>query len=424
MKPGYAVHLRKRKFSKGSRLFLILPLFIFLLSILTTKIFPSLKLAVQKFTQFDSGDNGKNSVLAVKQEDPEAFSAKGPFAPRMETLISDNVFRKGLRSLGSYKENNAQNKEPIYSIRFPRRPDTFVSSNWLDQPSNPESVILKLDDLDFPKSLKQEIKKEYNFGGRKEEQEEDPEVEEEDEGDSPDAMRDQTLDSFDNSFLSSFWGNESEKSDMEEGQRDVGRPLHPFSFEVTQFIPGRDKMGKPIPVKRSIAQINAILRSAPVWNTKAKTAPKFVSLGRRGSLTIKIVGGWVVDREGKEFATFNRVSSSSSVKRAFSLEPAQVSVSETGQKGTFISFPCDLGRRPPENCSGGRPFANRAGGVNLRTIGGDQFDLASIGVNKAKYIRIQDMGLSDVREEEFPAIAGADLRSIALFHAESSDQEK
>jgi hypothetical protein len=97
------------------------------------------------------------------------------------------------------------------------------------------------------------------------------------------------------------------------------------------------------------------------------------------------------------------------------VDPAEVSVSEDGT--TWIPFPCDPTAPPYDGCAGREPvLANPDTGVSSfdpATSGGDLFDLATIGVARARLVRIVDRGLTTQKPN-----AGFDLDGVAVLHAE------
>ncbi len=93
-----------------------------------------------------------------------------------------------------------------------------------------------------------------------------------------------------------------------------------------------------------------------------------------------------------------------------------VSVSEDGVN--FREFPCDVSTHPYRGCAGVRPVlsnnTNRISPRNPALAGGDVFDLATIGLRRARFIRIQDSGilLGPIGETN----AGFDLDAIAVIN--------
>ena len=144
-----------------------------------------------------------------------------------------------------------------------------------------------------------------------------------------------------------------------------------------------------------------------------------VSLGCAGELIVFFDDPVIVDGPGVDFIVF---------ENAFMgfPEPAQVSVSEDGVD--WVSFDCD-----PQTLMGcaGVATVEAIEGSELdptdpQVAGGDQFDLANIGVQRARYLRFDDlsegywgaMGM-DWCDPGQGGKAGFDLDAAAIVNAES-----
>src|SRR5690606_21862302 len=101
-------------------------------------------------------------------------------------------------------------------------------------------------------------------------------------------------------------------------------------------------------------------------------------------------------------------------------EPAYVLVCEDGEQWT--AFPCETtgsGTWPPRGCAGVEPVRPEAGtSLDPRVAGGDAFDLADVGMDRVRYVR-----LYDVTEEHYGnsqwcegASGGFDLDAVASLH--------
>ena len=140
-----------------------------------------------------------------------------------------------------------------------------------------------------------------------------------------------------------------------------------------------------------------------------------VSLGNGG----EIVVGFdveIVDGPGVDLLVFENAFRIAGDPDNVLAEPAEVAVSEDGT--TWTAFPCTAKSAPYGTCAGWHPvLATRETGVDANDpdkAGGDPFDLATIGVARARYVRIRDMN------GRFPAkdgTAGFDLDAIAVLHS-------
>ena len=113
-----------------------------------------------------------------------------------------------------------------------------------------------------------------------------------------------------------------------------------------------------------------------------------LSLGRGGVIVLEFSDFEVVDGPGVDFLVFENPFTGF-------VEPGIVEVSEDGM--TWKTFPCD-DARPFTGCAGLNPvFANPAQNVSATdpsVSGGDAFDLVTVGLSRARFVRITDSGNS------------------------------
>jgi hypothetical protein len=148
-----------------------------------------------------------------------------------------------------------------------------------------------------------------------------------------------------------------------------------------------------------------------------------VSLGDGGSITVAFTDNRVVDGPGADFTVFENVFNSPGL--GFFTELGVVAASEDGVN--FVEFPHTQGT---DGLAGRTPvFANPdTNDIDPRDTahaGGDSFDLATIGLASARYIRITDPGASiDDVGNHFPTPgpgkSGFDLDAIVALHSENT----
>lgn len=138
-----------------------------------------------------------------------------------------------------------------------------------------------------------------------------------------------------------------------------------------------------------------------------------LSLGTDGEIVVGFGGNGVVDGEGADFIVFENAFISGG--KPFK-ELAQISVSDDGV--TWTAFPCKHDALPYDGCAGWHPvYSSPDNGVSPYdpvAAGGDVFDLATIGVKTARFIKIVDQhntGWSG-------GVTGFDLDAVALIHAQ------
>jgi hypothetical protein len=116
------------------------------------------------------------------------------------------------------------------------------------------------------------------------------------------------------------------------------------------------------------------------------------SLGDGGEIVVGFDVA-IVDGEGTDFVVFENPFEPSGDPTSVLAEPAEVSVSEDGV--TWTAFPCTATAYPYGSCAGWHPvYATAEAPIDPRDparAGGDAFDLATIGVKHARFVRIRDM---------------------------------
>jgi hypothetical protein len=136
-----------------------------------------------------------------------------------------------------------------------------------------------------------------------------------------------------------------------------------------------------------------------------------LSLGRGGVITLRMERD-VVDGPGVDLLVFENAFIMNSSGTVFA-EPAEVSVSLDGD--TFTAFPCDHLVAPYQGCAGVQPVLapGADGGISPTDpaeAGGDGFDLADVGLDRARYVRIRDRSTAD----PVANTAGFDLDAVAM----------
>jgi hypothetical protein len=136
-----------------------------------------------------------------------------------------------------------------------------------------------------------------------------------------------------------------------------------------------------------------------------------LSLGREGEIVLAFDDIGLVDGEGPDLLVFENPFPGW-------YEPGAVAVSEDGE--TWLEWPCDptdaAGLYP--GCAGvGLVWASSESGLDgtdPAVAGGDAFDLAELGLTRARYVRIRDGGTSDYSG----TAGGFDLDALAVVNGE------
>jgi hypothetical protein len=139
-----------------------------------------------------------------------------------------------------------------------------------------------------------------------------------------------------------------------------------------------------------------------------------VALGNGGSVVVAFGGTAIVDEPGPDFTVFENAFNASGDPTQPFAELGTVSVSEDGE--TWVEFPCTATEYPYGTCAGWHAvFANADDNdvdpLDPAVSGGDLFDLADVGVERARFVRIVDRADLDGFDGVF------DLDAIGIVHA-------
>jgi hypothetical protein len=138
-----------------------------------------------------------------------------------------------------------------------------------------------------------------------------------------------------------------------------------------------------------------------------------VSLGLDGSIVLGFDHG-IADGPGADLIVFENVFFAGGDPDHPFVEPATVSVSD--DLSSWTAWPCAPEIAPYDGCAGTHPvFSNPDNEISpfdVQAAGGDAFDLASIGISRARYLRIQ----SSSRVPGTSGTSGFDLDAVAVLH--------
>jgi hypothetical protein len=162
-------------------------------------------------------------------------------------------------------------------------------------------------------------------------------------------------------------------------------------------------------------QMPAIVEGPPVGGGVKKGSLDVLSLGRGGEIAFAF-GSDIVDGDGPDFVIFENAFDytlpGGSDASVFA-ELGEVSVSQDGE--TWTTFPCQSRTSPFTGCAGWNPVLsspeNGIDPLDPAKAGGDPFDLADVGLDRARYVKIRD--ISDYGGGDS---AGFDLDAAAVIH--------
>lgn len=193
-------------------------------------------------------------------------------------------------------------------------------------------------------------------------------------------------------------------SSTEEDAVDAGTKPGVFATDVVSFSPGANAgFGQN--------KMPDVVLGSPKGKGDKAGSLDVVSLGREGEIVLGFGEHGIVDGEGPDLLVF---------ENAFVgfIETGIVSASEDGE--TWHEWPCD-----PEDVEGDYPgcagvspvYASATNDIDPTdpaSAGGDAFDLADIGLKKARFIRIRDSGFNMYEGNS----GGFDLDAIVVINAE------
>lgn len=143
-----------------------------------------------------------------------------------------------------------------------------------------------------------------------------------------------------------------------------------------------------------------------------------LSLGRYGEIVLDLGNCPVVDGEGLDFLVFENAFYIGGNPSAPYAELAVVGVSEYGIN--FVEFECSESAYPYDGCAGWHPvLSNPDNGISPFSpeyAGGDQFNLANVGVERARFIRIRDISGAIGGSS-----AGFDLDAVAVVNGRTEN---
>jgi hypothetical protein len=168
----------------------------------------------------------------------------------------------------------------------------------------------------------------------------------------------------------------------------------------------------------------AVVEGPPVGGGACVGSTDVLSLGNGGEIIVSFAPNAIVDGPGVDFIVFENPFEIGCNPANVYAEPGEVSVSDDGVH--WATFPCsDTTNNPPyEQCAGVHPVysspTNGISPIDPDAAGGDPYDLGSIGVKHATYVRIVDKVIESCPEGGAPDDDknGFDLDAISIVNAE------
>ncbi len=125
----------------------------------------------------------------------------------------------------------------------------------------------------------------------------------------------------------------------------------------------------------------------------SSTRPQeILSLGHGGEIVLEFVDNYIVDETGADFTVFENAFYFLNTTMSF-IEAAIVSVSADGEN--WYTFPWDTSTW--KGLAGVTPTLDNQHPTDPTVSGGDQFDLADVGLQYARFVKLTDLG--DIKKE-------------------------
>jgi len=147
-----------------------------------------------------------------------------------------------------------------------------------------------------------------------------------------------------------------------------------------------------------------------------------VSLGVEGEIVLGFDDA-IVDGPGDDFTVFENVFFAGGNPQRPAADLGEVSVSDDGV--TWKTWPCTATKPPFGACSGWHPVyadptTNGISPFDVARAGGEAYDLADVGLARARYVRVRDVGAMECPADPSQRTTnlGYDLDAIAIVNAE------
>lgn len=203
-------------------------------------------------------------------------------------------------------------------------------------------------------------------------------------------------------------GSACGEGDFDENSENGVSEL-PYARSVISFEPGEG-------AGFGSAAMPGVVLGPPDGRGVMSASLEVLSLGDGGEIVLGFGDREIVNEEGPDFVVFENPFWPQGDADQVYAELGEVAVSEDGEE--WHVFPCEFEPEdlpPYPGCAGWTPTLNYEAEevvpLQLEVTGGDGFDLADVGIDRARYVRIRDVwGLGEAPSRGF------DLDSVGLIH--------
>lgn len=187
-----------------------------------------------------------------------------------------------------------------------------------------------------------------------------------------------------------------------------------FVTKVVSFTPGQC-------AGYGASEMPDIVIGPPVGAGTLKGGLDVVSLGIGGELVVSFEPNAIVDGPGADFIVFENAFFAAGSSTQPAADPGEVSVSEDGI--AWKTYECTPGNEAPYGqCAGWHPVHSAPGNgispIDPSAAGGEAYDLADLGITRARFVRIKDKSSASCEGQPKPNNSGFDLDAMAVVHAE------
>ena len=164
-----------------------------------------------------------------------------------------------------------------------------------------------------------------------------------------------------------------------------------------------------------------VVMGPPVGAGDTEGGLDVVSLGTGGEIVLSFEPNAIVDGPGVDVLVFENAFFAGGNPQDVAADPGEVSVSDDGV--TWATFPCTATQAPYGACAGWHPvYSSPTNGISpfdTKAAGGDPYDLAAVGLARARFLRIRDRSTQTCPAKPPRANTnGFDLDAVALVNAE------
>ncbi|HTQ03480.1 MAG TPA: hypothetical protein VMI54_06470 [Polyangiaceae bacterium] len=191
-------------------------------------------------------------------------------------------------------------------------------------------------------------------------------------------------------------------------------PNLPYATSIVSFDPG-DGAGY------GQNKLPNVVLGPPSGKGTGSGSTDVLSLGKGGSIVLTFERFAIVDGDGPDLVVFENPFWPGGDPAAVYAEPGEVSVSEDG--ATWSTFPCDAagdGQGHYAGCAGVTPTLAYDPETTIpldpSVTGGDVFDLADLGLARARFVKIRDVSF-----DGSAPTAGFDLDAVGIVNTAPVD---